>query len=364
MSSRVFKAFLAGSVSCALAFLISSCKKEENPIVPSDPRPLITAQDFRKLVLTMTDYDIVRVTHQLGIELRSRNVVRIGVGTKDTTGYAELLVDSTRYDASAQAYIIHFGYTVRMDSSKSDVNLTVRYYLTDSSFSDADTSVALYKYPYQSAEVFLHYPPSYPGASSVLPLQDIARTDSLFLFHPLGPEGLYVYNLVTGHFIEAVPYVAGDHIAASSRWAYYEDRNRGFGRLDLQTLRDSVLIPSHTRVIGMDVFGGWLYVWYARSNGVLVRCALDGTPLDSLPLPVNRFFYMTIHDSVVYTVNYGVQPATLSRFNLRTRSFMPDVLAPSRDIDGIKAFGNQLYFTDYDKDHVGVMPIADLRTPN
>lgn len=32
--------------------------------------------------------------------------------------------------------------------------------------------------------------------------------------------------------------------------------------------------------------------------------------------------------------------------------------------DGLKAFHDQLYCTDFNKRHVGVMPIADLRTPN
>ncbi len=66
------------------------------------------------------------------------------------------------------------------------------------------------------------------------------------------------------------------------------------------------------------------------SSGVVQRCALDGTPIDSLPVPVNRFYYMTIHDSVVHTVDYGVQPTTFSRLTLRTRSFMPDVLGTPR----------------------------------
>ncbi len=366
MSSVAVKSFLVGSIIGGCALLLSACKKDETPVgVPPDSRPLITAQDFGKLVLAMTDYDVVRVTHQLGRELRSRNVVRIGVGTKDSTGYKPLLVDSTRYDAGAQAYIVRFDYSVSMDSSKRVASLTVRYYLSDSTFTDADTSVVLYKYPYPSAEVYIEYPTVYPYYYQLL-LQDIAQTDSLFFFHPLGPEGLYEYNPATGRSRELVPYSAGDHIAAHSSLVFYEDRNRGVGRLDMRTLRDTILFSPYTypRIIGMDVFGGFLYLWVGFGNTTLKKYKLHGVLLDSLEIPASNCYYMTIHDSIVYTVNYGIRPERLSRFSLRTRSFLPDVLAPAKDTDGIKAFRDQLYFTDYNKRHVGVMPIADLRTPN
>jgi hypothetical protein len=364
MSSNIFKACLAASIIGAFTLLISSCKKEDNVVAPpEDQRPLLTSQDFARLVIAMTDYDVVRVTHQLGKDLRSRNVVRIGVGSKDSTGYHQLRVDSTRYDAAAQAYIIHFDYSVTMDSSKSIAGLTVRYYLADSAFSDVDTSVALYKYPYASAEVFLDYPDH--GGYKFL-LQDIAQTDSLFFFHPLGPEGLFEYNPTTGRTRELVQYEAGDHIAAALPFVFYEDRNSGLWRYDVRTGTRSILLDRTlvSRIKGMDVFEGYLYVWLDQGSSVIKKYTFDGVLMDSLAFAPSSSYYMTIHNGIVYTVTYATRPWRIARFDLRARSFLPEVLAPSKEVDGIKAFRNQLYFTDFNKWHVGVMPIADLRTAN
>lgn len=337
----------------AVSFL--SCKKEGNPIVP-DGRPLLTPADYRKLVVTMTDYDVVRVTHQFGLDLRVPNVVRIGIGAKDSTGFKQLSSTPATFDQGAQSYIIRFDFSARFDSTLTVAPLTVRYFKSDSTYADADTTVALYKYPYKSAEIFLPY--------SILPnepFQDIARKDTLFFFHPFGPRGLYVYNLVNHQTRLLFDYASGDHIAADSIFVFCDvSHSRVYRYNRLLNSFDLNFMPSPS-IAGLATYNGFLYVLGSVPSDHLKKFTYDGTLVDSIPYPKNTY-YMMIHNGILYSVKNDptLNVDFLTRFDLATRTFLPRVRSPWKWEDGIKAHGNSLYFCNYHKKFVGVMPVADL----
>jgi hypothetical protein len=349
----------AGLFLSILVLLCSSC--ERNPIEPADDRPLISSSAYKNVVLKLMDYDILHITHQAGLELRSSTVARVGIGAKDSASYREMLSVPSTYDQNARAFILHFDYSVATDSSKIQAPLTIRYYAVDSTYSDVDTTVDLYKYPYQSAQVFV--------TRAIRPymdkFQDIDRIGAKFYFHVLGPNGLYEYDLNNHQTKYLYPYSAGDHIAADSNFVYCDVGHEGIDRHSISTgsLDKRFLSFSPLSIFGMAIFQQSLFVLVGNSGTnklSLKKFTLAGTPIDSLPYPRGAY-YMTIYDSVVYSVDWYTRGVDqISRFDLRTKTFLSNLIAPAKACDGIKVFGDQLYFCVFWKGYVGVMPIGDL----
>jgi hypothetical protein len=346
--------FILILATIAFAFLFSACKKESNPITPPDNRPILTSADYGKVVLTLFDYDSVRVSHKTGLDLRSPNIVRIGIGIKDSAGYKQSLSAASAYDPSAQAYIIHFDFSLKMDSSKRESPLTVRYYSTDSSHVDVDTTVLLYKYPYGSAEVFLLY----SIIPYINPFQDIAVIDSLFFFHPFGPEGLYEHNISNSQTRLLLGYGAGDHIAAESIFVFCDVDHSHIRRYNRSLNAVDFIFPPFPQpssLAGLEAYNGFLYVLVSKPSYHLEKYTFDGSLVDSIPYS-RTTYHMTIHNGIVYSVEND----HLTRFDLQMKAFLSDVRAPWKWEDGIKAYHDVLYFTNYEKRFVGIMPIADL----
>jgi hypothetical protein len=348
-------------ITISVGLFLLSCKKD--PTSPPDDRPYIKSQDYGRVILTLTDYDLVRITHQSGLDLKSPDIVRVGVGTKDSAGhYNQFLSFASTYDANAVVYIIHYDYSVKMDSSKTVAPLTVRYFFADSSHSDADTTVSLYKYPYKSAEIFVT--PSIliqPGD-----FQDIARTDSFLYFYKSGfLSGAYEYNLALHQTRLLKGYLSGTYICANSMFVFLYFDGWGIFRYDLNTNTDSLLIREEFPgiITGLDSFIGHLFVHRLIPPYTLRIFSFSGVLVDSINYSLGTTRYMAINDSIVCGVEFPSRLGgkfVISRFDLRTRTFRSQVLAPAKVLGGIKVYGNQLYYVDYDKRFVGVMPKADL----
>ena len=348
-----------------LLLFLSSCK--HNPTGPTDDHSSITSSDYHNLVLVLSDYDVVHITHQAGLDLRSSTVVRVAIGVKAVSGFTQYLSSLSTFDAVARQYIIHFEFTVRMDSSKINAPLTIRYVSTDSSYSDIDTTIALYKYPYSSAQVFADSSNLGTKPSNI---DGISFSRSIFYFHPLD-EGLYAYQPSSqSSTIRWNGYYQGSHIAADSTYVFCDIDHQHIARYNLVTNTADNPLPdlgSINSIEGLAIYNHSLYV-LVYSNALppvyLKEFTLDGVLLDSIPYPSSSSYFMAIYDSVVYCKdessgsNTGVYQ--ISRFDLRTRSFLPNVLSPAKEIEPIAVYGNQLYYCNLFKNFIGVMPIANL----
>ena len=352
-------AYLTRFSFCILIVFTFSCKR--TPTSPSDAFPPFTSAQFHNVVLSVVDYDVVHITHAEAVDFRSTNIARIALGAKDSTTFTPLLSVPSTYDANANDFILHFDYTVALDSAKTEAPLTIRYYSPDSSYSDVDTVVDLLHYPYASAQVF--------ATNSIFPqlgvFQDIDRVGDIFYFHGYGPDGLNKYDLTTRQSALLYPYPSGDHIAADSSYVYCDVGHDHIDRYNVLTgaIDRSFLSFAPNWLNGLALYQQQLFVLEGMSNDALTLKIfnLDGSVADTVPFPAPSY-YMTVYDSVVYGVNLWTEgPNEITRFDLRTRSFLPNLLSPAKSCDGIKVFGDQIYFCNFWKDFVGVMPIADLR---
>ena len=337
----------------AISILFTDCSKESNPASPAGRFPVLGIRDYSKVVLAMSDFDTVRVSHQLGLDLETPGIVRIGFGTKSSAGYAESLVVPTSYDPNSNTNIVRFDFSVHLRPSMAIMPFTIRYYLTDSTDVDVDKTVSAYKYPYSSAEIVLSFPSLEPPLNG-LDAQDVDRVNSSIFFHPFGGFGLYEYNMTTRRVTELLLYGGGDFIAADSHYVFCDVYPR-IRRFNISTNAVDLVFPTmFTNLVrGMDEYNGLLYVMDDFSK--LKVFSRDGALLDSINY---SGYYIMIVDSVIYS-SEGYR--FLTRFDLRTMRYLQHVLAPTHEIDGIKEHNGMLYYSDFEKKFIGRMPIGDLR---
>ena len=318
---------------------------------------------------------MVHIAHALGNELRNSAIVGVGVGVR-TTGYHEIQFYPAVYDASFLTFVIHFDFTVRVDSTLIQPTITLRYYKADSSHVDVDTTVSLFTFPYASASVV--------ATSSNIPGQrnhflDADREgDLLYLLttRELGEQGLYVYDLVHGTADLLFNYGTGYHIAADSIYVFCEMSQNRIQRYNTITHTVDLEFPSfapsgYSNIWGLDTFEGLVYVlsrsqlWWHQFW--IKKFTMGGVLLDSVSYDVWGYS-MTIHDSIVYCLNVSLSPRDpriphpIHRFDLRTMQFLSDVISPARSLLSIKIVDGWLYYCDEYKNVVGALPVSDLLT--
>ncbi len=348
-----------------LLTIFESCR--HNPTAPEDARPLLTSAQYKDINIVLTDFDVVRITHQAGLDLRNPSMARIAVGIRSSTTFVQLASSSSTFDANLEQYVIHYDLSVKLDSSKLVEPFTIRYYFSDSTFSDVDTSAILYTFPYASAR-FL-------ADSSILgihprTIEGAAVVGSKFYYHPLN-EGFYVYDTVTRQSsIGWSGYHGGAHIAADSNYVFCDISHQQIARYNLLTGTADSPLPDLGSVIsidGMAISNHLLFVLVADVPEYLKVFTLDGVLKDSLSFanfPNYSPFHEAIDDSIIYAVDWNLSndPAgqQLSRFNLRTNTLLSNVAAPTKEVIAITINDHQLYYSSATKDFVGVVPVADL----
>ena len=359
MSKSFYTSFFTVVTVCALVGSFVSCKKNPaSPVIPTDDRPLISASDYGKIRLNMVGYDLVEITHQFGLQLRSSTVRAIAIGSKDNAGFQQYSFVPDTFDSQANSFIIRFDFKVLIDRSQTIAPLTIRYYSSDSSYVDVDTSVALYKYPFENAQIV--------ADSSVAihsePFQDVARLGSVLYFHPIGPLGLYAVDLNTRSVNDLYDYGSGDHIAADSQYVFCDDDTHGFNIVRYNIAKGSVdLTFPFTFNRGIAAYNGFLYA--VDNNHNLIRFTLGIHAIDSIQYPTNSY-YLAIQDSIAYGVNQTSidDSSSITRFDMRTQQFLPSIHAPAFSCNGIKFFGDTLYYCDYLKSIVGAVALNDLNS--
>ncbi len=332
-------------------FFLVAC---DQGVAPSGSVPsTIKVHDIK---IELVYYDSVRVTHSSGPLLKSRDYQKVGLGILDTSGYRELYQSQSSYDPSLDVYSFGLDFAFRLDKTKVETPIVVRYYRPDSGFTDVDTTVLQYKYPYANTQVFL--------SASIVPsthdehFQDIALIGDKFYFHPIGSLGLYEYNLSTKVTRTLAQYGSGDHLAADSIYIFFDINNNSIRRYNLltDTLDLTIVTYSHpnryANIVGLETYQGFLY---CIEGGFLHKYSYDGAVADSVAFSGSAY-HLAINNGIIYTANFP-----LRRIDLATMAALPPVQTPCSNMEGIKIYGSKLYFCDFNKRIVCTVPLQDLR---
>ncbi len=338
-----------------IALFALTCDQGVEP--PYSSTPHLTTANLKDIKLNLLSYDKVAITHQLGSNLVSKEVLAIGIGRRDSSGYVESLYSPAKYDF--EFYVHKFDFSSELGYAEFLPHLVIRYYLLDSSFSDIDTIVAAYEYPYPETEIV--------ATTSILIdnaryFQDIDRMGNTLFFHPMAAYGLFKYDLVTRTTTRLLNYGSGEVIAADSIFVFCHVRWE-VHRFNLLTNTVDLVFPQYFGDIkGLDTYNQHLYLLKAGYPN-LFKFTYDGVLVDSLYVPglmLPAQLYMTIHDGVIFFHDWHLPEIT--RFDLATMTYLPNVLAPYLSSDGIKIYDDHLYFCDA-RGFIGCVPLTSLRSP-
>jgi len=344
-------------IPCAMLVLLSC---QETPTTPEPTVQTISMEVLRRLDLQQIYYDSLRVRNKSDLILPARWIKRIGAGTGNTTVYEELISVEPTYEGSAGNYLLKFDFKTYLDSLRIEVPFVLRYYQTDGTTTDVEMDVPAYRYPYSHTVPFMTHS-NWP--SNVLYLQDIDRNATKLFYHPLGPLGLFEYDLSTKQTTELVLYVAGDHIASDGQYVFYDEGHFRIRRynLDSRTTDATLYQPSFgnsSTILGVAAREGFVHLLIRQNNtNILLKYTVDGNLLETIPYPKDSYF-LTIHNNILYSLVWSTRE--ILRFDLNTKTFLESRLAPAKNGDGIKIYQNKFYYIDYLKRFVGMIPLEDI----
>lgn len=315
---------------------------------------------LRKIDLKQIDYNTIHVQSTDELVLPAKLIRRVGAGLTVAGSYDERVSVEPSYSGKEGSYKLSFEFSAPLDSLKANVQFVIRYYRTDGTDADVEVLLPTYKYPYASAAPLV--------SASIIPslppvfFQDIERDGNKLYYHPLGPFGLFEYDLSTQSNRELVRYPAGDHIAKHDQFIYYDQDHYSVRRYNLITNRTDLVIPYFadrgTEIYGTAASDGNLFVLARRSNNLSVlKFDLEGALLETIPYSKNTY-YLASSANILYSIDYAA--GELVRFDLQSKTFLPSKLTPAKNGGGIKIYANQLYYIDDYKRFVGMILLDDL----
>ena len=346
----------------SVMLLFNSCNDSATePQIPTINLPLLNSNNYKDIILKLVDYDVVQITHKAGLDLQSKNINQIEFGKKEGNTFHEIVTFPLYYDTTTSTYLLRFKFTISLDQTLILSPLTVRYQSNNHTYTDVDTIIELYKYPYSSAEIFadneLIYPDSY---------QDIAHNETKFFFHGWNSDGLHEYDLITHQKTFYNFYYGGSHITANSNYVFCDINHKQVVRFNLNKLIPDLTLPYFKDIIDIDGLAindsSLLVLVLGKYHDYLKSFNMDGIQVDSIAYPHEDLYFMAAADSIIYRKYYLYDPddIQISRFDLRSRSYLPNVLSPAKELKGMDIYNDTLYYCDFWKDFVGRIPIDDL----
>lgn len=338
-----------------LAVVFVSCEK-----YPTEPAPSVPSKDIlRNIDLKQIDYNVLQIQSTNDLLLSSTSVKRIGAGKIVQGEYTEIVSTEPSYAKSNGKYSLRFIFTMPLDSTKTMMEFVLRYYFENGEHADIEQNLLTFKYPYNSALPYvntsIHWNP-------YMYFQDVDRIGNTLFYHPLGGEGLFSYDLITRQSKRLLLYGAGDHIACATNFVFYEDDHKTVKRYNLSTQTTDLVIPYfkdlQNDLYGMAAADDVLYVLAKKAGYIsLLRFDYSGNLLETMPF-LRSTYYLAAHNGILYTNDYVNKE--MVRFNVKNKTFLPSKPIVSLTGDGIKIYGNQLYFTDYSKKFIGIVALSEI----
>ena len=329
--------------------ILSSC--ESDIYVPVSTSQI---EDVRNITIQQVDYDSIIVSNNENLILQTKDIDHVILGEKENLIFVGQDTIKPVYIGTNGNYTLQFKFQKKVESSIVKYDFTLRYLLFDYSWVDLDTFVLMYRYPYESTTIFItadliQYPDIF--------FQDFDMNKEYLFFHPTGPLGLYQYSFNSKQTRNLVKYGSGDFITSDSTYVFYQNGDYVYRYNLMRDSTDLQLKPKQP--FGMDIYNHTLYVLLRDiyTPYTLARFDLDGNLIDSRPYQ-KLTSYMTIHDDILYSVDYSEK--AISRFDLTTNTFLESRSAPTSKIYGIRIYGDRFYYADWGKRMIGTLPLWEI----
>jgi len=183
-----------------LSFLILllSCTKEKSVTGPETPNTVPSQQDLAKFQIIQIYYDSLEIKSDRNITLSTKAVKKIILGDKKDGNFTGLDSLDPQFMSDNNKYYLNFQFKKKIDRTLITYDFTLRFLLDNNEIIDVDTTAQMFKYPYQSAEVFITVDEVLGGIlQSKNYFQDFDLNDNYLFIRPIGPSGLFRYNILS-----------------------------------------------------------------------------------------------------------------------------------------------------------------------
>lgn len=348
------------TVTLFLMIFVIACEKDSTAPEETNPPAPPTKSELSKFFIKQTYYDSLQVGSETEIVLEEQSVEQIIFGSIENGNFLPEDTLIPGYTPSGNHFFLLFQIDKQLNKNLRVYEFLLRFVLTNSDTIDVDTLAPTFKYPYESAEVFIT---TEEVAAAPIFFQDIDMNESDFFFHPTSAYGLYHYNFNSGSTTELVGYPSGNFIAHDSICVFYEiGWPSEIFRYNLQQDTTDLVIDLSTftfdYINGLEIYNGILYaLLYSTPSSFLAKFDLQGNFLETISYPKNTIF-MTIKNDILYSID--PVKGSLSRFDLNTQTYLADRSLPTIEWEGIRIVGDNFYFVDFYKKMIGMIPLSEL----
>lgn len=335
------------------SLLIFACSDESTSIKDE----IVT--DFHLFTVNQVDYDSLQIESQNLIKCDEQNVENIALYFEEEGSYVLQDSISPTYLEDDDYYYLNFQFNKKITKSIIDLNYRIQFQMTDETVREIDSTHLMLKYPYQNSTVHLTADDVF--SEYTIFFQDIDFKEDVLYFHPAGPLGLYEYVISSQQTSEMYSYCGGDYIAQDSNYVFIDISRISLYRYNTETnsidLDINLSNINYDQIAGIECWQNNLYVLFHYSSGnFLAKFDYQGNFISSIPYSRNTYF-LTIDAGIAYSHNYQT---TLSRFDINSGLFLSDKLMPASGGEGIRIYGGNFYYVDWDKRLIGVFPLSDL----
>ena len=308
----------------------------------------------------MVDYDQVQISSIGLVQVSGPTIDEVTAYAKGDGRTSFLGSVKPTYNFSSGTASVSFAFSVKLDSSFRDIHLVAEFVARGTPILLWDTVMATYKFPYSGASIVV----TLDEINEIRGFfQDIVPAGNILYYHLTGPHGATELNLQTKLKHDLFTELGGDYLTQLDHSIYFDPSHTSIARFDLDLNK-----VSHTRyfnglwVYGMDASDGFLYARIKpipTGQGWFYKFLPDLTPVDSFQFEWDAYFF-AIRDGIFHATRFS-KPARIARFDLNTKTFLPDLVAPTQSMYGIKFFGQGLYYCDTYRHMIGVVPFSELK---
>ncbi len=337
-----------------LLLLIEGC---DNPTNVAIKNPVtLNPDNLTAVEFNLTSYNTIEIKSDSNLYMNSRRVIKILIG--EYLNGNIIVSDSLNpeYIRNVNDVLLNFNGKINVSDSVIDYNAGIKFVMRDTSDVILHKQISMLTYKYVSARLVIK-----TDEFSDRSLLDFYYNYPTIYYRQSWTEIGYKYNLVTRQNKKIID-ATGAFLDANSSYLFSDENFSSIVRYNI--IGDSLDLISKQNfsfnTYGIGIIDTVVYIVTSYDYGITLRSyTLDLQPINSIPLYAGDIRSMTYYKGKFLTVFLNDK---LASFDPGTGHFYgnPTAPLPTKYTSAVKVYKDSLYFNDYKKRCIGVVPVKDV----
>jgi len=335
-----------------------SCNSPNGPVAVNtqtiDTTPL-DSLDFQQ-----TSYNSILIKNNNTITMNPEYLNGIYIGSYDNGMFTTQDTIKPIFDG----YKLNLNYKMSFLDTQLVADVGVKFVFSNGTDHVVHKTINLFQFTYPSTKILLRWDEFILPNILGFAIQDFIYLQPHIYYHPLGPLGLYDYNMTTKETRLLFDYGSGISVGANSQYIFDDyghhyiyrynfSKDTVDNEFDLASLSNW---SSSNSILGIACSDSLVYVSTGIVTNKLYILTVDLKFISSIDINFETFS-MAYYDNFLYAGDFynnirKINPATGAVIDIENNL--------SIDVEGISIYGDNLYFSDYTRKYIGYIPIKDL----